>query len=152
MFPALEGRLLATRPPKKSMDTFLLISFSKIYMIMGLEIVLSTSQNEKNSACPLKKENICPMSQFNRADLCVHAKLLQSCPTLCNHIDCSLPGFSAHGILQARILEWIASLSFRGIFLTQGSNSCLLCLLYWQVNSLPLAPLTGPLIKSEALI
>ena len=32
----------------------------------------------------------------------------QSCPTLCNPMDCSPPGSSVHGILQARILEWIA--------------------------------------------
>ena len=32
----------------------------------------------------------------------------QSCPTLCNPVDCSPPGFSVHGILQARILEWVA--------------------------------------------
>ena len=32
----------------------------------------------------------------------------QSCPTLCDPMDCSLPGFSVHGILQARILEWVA--------------------------------------------
>ena len=30
------------------------------------------------------------------------------CPTLCNHMDCSPPGSSDHGILQARILEWVA--------------------------------------------
>ena len=34
--------------------------------------------------------------------------LVQSCPTLCDPIDCSPPGFSVHGILQARILEWVA--------------------------------------------
>ena len=33
------------------------------------------------------------------------AKLLRSCPTLCNHMDYSLPGSSVHGILRARILE-----------------------------------------------
>ena len=33
---------------------------------------------------------------------------LQSCPVLCNAMDCSLPGSSAPGILQARILEWVA--------------------------------------------
>ena len=38
--------------------------------------------------------------------LCVHAKSLQSCPTLCNPMDCSPPGSSVHGILQARLLEW----------------------------------------------
>ena len=42
------------------------------------------------------------------------AKLLQSCPTLCNPMDCSLPGSSVHGILQAKILEWVAMLSSRG--------------------------------------
>ena len=48
---------------------------------------------------------------------CVHAKSFQLCLTLCNLMDCSPPGFSVRGILQARILEWI--------FLTQGSNPCL---------------------------
>ena len=36
----------------------------------------------------------------------MHAKLLQSCPTLFDPMDCSLPGSFAHGILQARRLEW----------------------------------------------
>ena len=35
------------------------------------------------------------------------AKLLQLCPTLCDPMDCSLPGFSIHGIFQARTLEWV---------------------------------------------
>ena len=44
------------------------------------------------------------------------------------------------GILQARILVWVAISLSRGIFLTQGSNPHLLHLLHWQVDSLPLAP------------
>ena len=40
----------------------------------------------------------------------------QSGPTLCDPTDRSLPGSSVHGILQARILEWIAMLSSRGAF------------------------------------
>ena len=36
------------------------------------------------------------------------AKSLQSCPTLCNPVVCSPSGSSVHGILQARILEWVA--------------------------------------------
>ena len=36
------------------------------------------------------------------------AKLLQLCPTLCDPMDCSLPGSSIHGIFQARILGWVA--------------------------------------------
>ena len=38
----------------------------------------------------------------------VDAKSLQSCPTLCDPIDGSPPGSSAHGIFQARVLEWVA--------------------------------------------
>ena len=34
------------------------------------------------------------------------AKSLQSCPTLCDPMDCSPPGPSVHGIFQARVLEW----------------------------------------------
>ena len=43
----------------------------------------------------------------------VCAKQLQSCPILCDPMDCSPPGFSVHGILQARILEWVAISSSR---------------------------------------
>ena len=45
---------------------------------------------------------------------CVRAKSVQSCPTLCDPMDCNLPGSSLHGILQARILEWAAGPSSRG--------------------------------------
>ena len=38
----------------------------------------------------------------------------QSCPTLCDPMDCSPPGSSVHGLLQARILEWIAIPFSRG--------------------------------------
>ena len=44
----------------------------------------------------------------------------------CDPIDCSLPGSSVHGILQARILEWVAISFSRGIFPTQGLNLDLL--------------------------
>ena len=46
--------------------------------------------------------------------LCVPAKLLQSCPSLCDPVDCSLPGSSVRGILQAGILEWVAMPFSRG--------------------------------------
>ena len=67
----------------------------------------------------------------------------QSHPTLCNPMDCSLPGSSVHGILQAKILEQVA-ISYQGIFPTQRSNSCLLPFLPWQVESLPLHHLGTP--------
>ena len=52
------------------------------------------------------------------------AKSLQSCPTLCDPMDCSLPGFSIHGILQARTLEWVA-ISFSNYYGTQ-----------WNINGM----------------
>ena len=42
------------------------------------------------------------------------AQLLQSCLTLCDPMDCSPPGSSVHGILQARVLEWVV------LFLSPG--------------------------------
>ena len=44
----------------------------------------------------------------------VHIKSLQSCPTLCDPMDCGPPGSSVQGIVQPRILEWVAILSSRG--------------------------------------
>ena len=45
---------------------------------------------------------------------CMHAQSIQSCLTLCDPVDCSPPGSFVHGILQARILEWVAISSSRG--------------------------------------
>ena len=54
---------------------------------------------------------------------CKHAKSLQSCPTLYDLMNCSLPGSSVHWILQARILEWVAmSSSLAGVFFTSGAT------------------------------
>ena len=72
--------------------------------------------------------------------MCVCAKLLQLCPTLCDPMDHGLPGSSVRGILQQ---EYWSGLPCPppGIFPTQGSNTWLLCLLNRQAGSLPLAPL-----------
>ena len=42
------------------------------------------------------------------------SEVAQLCPTLCDPVDCSLPGFSDHGIFQARVLEWVAISFSRG--------------------------------------
>ena len=44
----------------------------------------------------------------------VKVLVTQSCLTLCDAMDCRSPGSSVHGILQVRILEWVAMLSSRG--------------------------------------
>ena len=67
---------------------------------------------------------------------------------LCNPTDLGPPGSSVQGILQARILEWVAISSSRGS--SQGSNPHLLCFLRWQVGSLPLAPPRKQVLQNAA--
>ena len=69
---------------------------------------------------------------------CMHAKLLQSCPTLCNPTDCSPPGSSVPGIFPCKNTGGDCHFLLHGIFPTQGSNLCLLCFLHWQAGSVPL--------------
>ena len=54
---------------------------------------------------------LCPLT----ISYCVLPLVAQSCPTLCDPMDCSLPGSTVRGILQAWILEWVAISSSRGI-------------------------------------
>ena len=63
------------------------------------------------------------------------------CTTLCDPMDCSPPGFSVHGILQARVLEWVAIASSKGSSQPRVSNLHLLCLLLLHCRStlLPLS-------------
>ena len=61
---------------------------------------------------------------------------VQSCLTLCDPIDCNWPGSSVHGILQARILQWVPFLSpgdFPDPGIKPGSPA-------WQADSLPSEP------------
>ena len=69
--------------------------------------------------------------------VCV-CSVAQSCLTLCNPMDCSPPGSSAHGVFQARIPEWVAISFSRGSSRPRDQNrvSCILVALL--VNSLPL--------------
>ena len=54
----------------------------------------------------------------------MHAKSLQSCPTLCDPTDGSQPGSSVPGILQARILEWVAISFFNAHMHAKSLQSC----------------------------
>ena len=64
-----------------------------------ISVMVSLDLDQSHSNC---------WSRPFRPPVCVVAKSLQSYPTLCNTMDCSMPGSSVHGILQARILEWVA--------------------------------------------
>ena len=73
---------------------------------------------------------------YQRVCVCVRARA-RSRPTLCDLMDCQAPLS-----LKFPRQEYRAGCHFllQGIFLTQGSNLCLLCLLHWQAVSLPLGP------------
>ena len=52
----------------------------------------------------------------------------------------SLPHSSVQGILEARMVDWVSMSTSKGIFPTEGLNSCFVGFLHWQVGSLPLTP------------
>ena len=68
---------------------------------------------------------------------------------LCDPMDCSLPGASVHGILQARILAWVAISSSRGSSQPRDQTH-VFQLLQWQAGSLPLAPPGKPQSRLSA--
>ena len=65
---------------------------------------------------------------------------IQSCPTLCGPMDCNLPGSSVHRIFPSKNTVVGCHFLLQGIFLIQGLNSNLLCLLHWQASTFLLAP------------
>ena len=80
--------------------------------------------------------SVCPL-YFSVAQLCL---------TLCDPMDCSPPGSSVHGILQSRILEWVA------MPFSRGSSSPMVgtcCLLQWQADSLPLSHMGSPCLGKD---
>ena len=84
--------------------------------------------------------------------LCVPAKLLQSCPTLCYPMDCSPPGSSVHEDSKGKNTGVGCHALLQGIFPTQGSNLHLLGLLHWQAGSLSVAPPGKPQAQGPQLL
>ena len=86
----------------------------------------------------LSDDSVSPFPCF-LGSVCMRAKSLQLCPTLCNPRDCRPPGSPVQGILQATILEWVLMASSRGCSpSTDRMHDS--CLLHWQVGSLPPTP------------
>ena len=84
---------------------------------------------------------------------CTGAQSPQSCPTLCKPMDCSQPGSSVHGILQARRLEWVAMLFSRGSSRPRDQTRIsYVCCIGRQVLSLPRAPSGKPLVKDTGTL
>ena len=78
-------------------------------------------------------------SGLDKSWSCCYCLVAKFCPTLCDPVDCSPPGSSGHGILQARILEWVAISSSRGSFRPRDQSrvSCISCTMGRFFNAEP---------------
>ena len=111
------GLLLAVRRPELGEFSFIIINKEVFFFFWpypaacgilvpwpGIELM--------SSALEVQSLNHWTTREVPELCVCVCAKSLQLCPTLCDPMDCSLPGSSVHGILQTRILEWVAMSSY----------------------------------------
>ena len=70
------------------------------------------------------------MDKQNKIYSCCCCLVTKSCPTFCNATDSSLPGFSVHGVSQARILKWVAISFSRGSSWSRD-RTCVSCVGWW---------------------
>ena len=77
--------------------------------------------------------------------------MLQSCPTLCEPMDCSPPDSSIHRDSPGKNTGVDCHAFLQGIFPTQGLKPRLLCLLHWQAGSLPLMPPGKPISYTNVI-
>ena len=93
-----------------------------LYKIQRFLCFYILSHNELGNA-----DDVCYLDD---GDVSVSLLVSQSCPTLCDLIDCSSPGSSVRGIVQARILEWVVISSYRGSSQSWGwiLISCVSCI------------------------
>ena len=100
----IQSRLILCDPVDCSLPGF---SVHGILQTRILEWV-AISFSRGSSGSPALKADSLPAEPRGKPKNYLAAKSLQSCPTLCNPIDGSPPGFTVPGILQARTLEWVA--------------------------------------------
>ena len=95
--------------------TVTLSTLSVVFVIAILFCAyLLTYYHLRSTLCAGRVQSLESQSERQRSDQTTIAKVAQLCPTLCDPVDYSPPGSCVHGILQARILEWVAMLSSRG--------------------------------------
>ena len=137
-----------------------------LYVDWGQETLLIVNLFHTESSFDISCHTLCPRPYF---PLCSHLILLENCdfcsigfkrtvigiyvcmcacawswPSFWTPMDCGLPGSSVHGIFQVNILEWVAISYSLDSSWPRDWNSHLLCLLYKQVDSLPLHHLGSP--------
>ena len=84
--------------------------------------------------------------------MCLYVcSVAQSCPTLCDLRDCSLPSSSVRGIFTSKNTGVGCHFLLQGIFPTHGLNPCLLLVLHWQADSLPLSHVGIPYLAALGL-
>ena len=105
-----------------------------IFSKPGRYLFSHCENSEMSESCPPRLDaDYCVYSSAAGTAPCVHTCCVtQSCPAPCDPLDCGPPGSSAHGILQARVLEWGATPSCRGPS-WPGMAPRLLRLLHWRV-------------------
>ena len=108
----------------------------------GAKYQITTSVGSQKQQENSRKIYVCSIDYtktFDCVHACMHAKSLRSCPTLCSPMDCSLPDSSVHGNSPDKNIAVSCHAFLQGNFPAQEWNPHLLCLLHWQVGSLPLA-------------
>ena len=103
---------------------------SRIYKELGK----FNSKNTKQSSEKMNKRDISPKRSYRKiCSTLLHAcSVAKSCPTLCDPMDCSLPGLSVHGLFQARIVVWVA-ISLRGSSWPRDWT-CVFCVGRWVLS------------------
>ena len=99
--------LTVSPPCSVSLSVCLPVSFS-------VSLCVSQSQVSVSGLTTHRPPASCSITSHAQLLACMPAKSHQLYPTLCDLMDCRLPGSSVHGVLQARILEWVAIPFSRG--------------------------------------
>ena len=86
----------------------MLFRFIKAFLAKSKHLLISCLQSLSTVISGSKKRKSVFVSIFSLLFAVKWSKVVQSCPTFCNPMDCSLPGSSVPGIFQAIVLEWIA--------------------------------------------
>ena len=114
--PHLSGYLSA-KPKDQSLDNSVIrdnnLKISGLYLCVCFYSLKKCPWTKSSLMMERRKEWSASRNEIERKK---ESEVAQSCPTLCDTMDCSLPDFSVHGIFQARILEWIAISFIRGSF------------------------------------
>ena len=118
---ALESSSLCSQSVLLSTTDHLIHIFPTYYVLLvAIYLGFPGDSDGKESACNARDLSSIPGSgrssgewnayplQYSCLESESKSEVAQLCPTLCDPMDCSLPGSSIHGIFQARVLEWVA--------------------------------------------